>query len=159
MNKSQYDSFGRIKCKNYFIIKLRYYASPYFMKKFHKGDAIANKKHYEAAVNYNNFIRKFIEIVSERPFSYYEKEFFLNSKECAYEDIHESHGIIIEQIKGYYILMIPKEHSDIINWVKINVDIPFKILQKCEIGFGDYRPTTWKREEYRTSEELKKIIK
>lgn len=156
---NKYDSFGRIKCKNYFIIKLRYYASPYYMKKFRNGDPIANKKHYEASVNFNEFSRKFIEIVSERPYNYYEREYFLNSKECAYEDIHESHGIIFDQAKAYYVLMIPKEYTDIINWVKNNVNIPFKIVKKTELGFCDFRPTTWKREEYKTTDEIKEMLK
>ena len=34
--------------KNYNIIKLRYYTSDYYLKKFHEGDIVAIRKHYEA---------------------------------------------------------------------------------------------------------------
>ena len=98
-----------LKCNDYFIIKIRCYASKYYMKKFISSNSIAQKKQWEAAENYNNFYWKFIKRVTGNKMEHYFWKYMLNSKDCAQEEIHETHGIIIVNGEGYYTYFIPKK--------------------------------------------------
>jgi len=119
------------------------------MKKFISSNSIAQKKQWEAAENYNNFYWKFIKRVTGNKMEHYFWKYMLNSKDCAQEEIHETHGIIIVNGEGYYTYFIPKKNNNIklINWVEDNLINKYRILRKTNIGFMGTEPTTWQRED------------
>lgn len=121
-----------LKCEDYFIIKVRFYASRYYLKKFHNDEPIGIKKHWEAAKNHTEFFWNFIEKVTKKSHEDYINEYFFSSKECAIEEIHEVYGIIIVEGEGYYKYFIPRNDSnlELVEWIKINCKNSFKILKK-----------------------------
>lgn len=135
----------QLKCEDYFIVKIRYYASKYYLKKFHNNDVIGLKKHHEAAKNHTDFFWAFIEKVAGKQ-DYFEK-YYYNIKECVLEEIHETYGIIIIQEEGFYKYFIPKnnKNSKLIDWMVENIKNPFVILRKTYIGYMDTTPSTFYR--------------
>lgn len=152
------EDWGRLKCNDHFIIKLRYYASEYYLKLFHDGNPIGRQKHSEAARDYHIFFWNFITRVTEKEEMYFHKHYFMHATECAIEEIFETHGIYISQCEGHYTYFIPKRHIEIIKWVKDNVNIPCTPLKKTRVGIIKTTPDTWRREEYKTEEELFKKL-
>jgi hypothetical protein len=153
--------WGRLKCNEHFIIKLRYYASEHFLKLMHSdgaSSAIGRQKHMEATRDYHTFFWNFITRVTEKPDMYFHKHYFMHATECAIEEIYETHGIYISQREGHYYYFIPKKHTEIIQWVKDNVNIPCTPLKKTTVGIIKLVPDTWRREEYKTEEELFKKL-
>jgi len=120
--------------KDYNIIKLRYYASDYYLKKFHKGDIVGIKKHYEAAGKHLDFFWKFVEYLNGKTIKDYNEEYGFNSVGCAVEEINETHGIIRLNNEKWYTYLIPKDKVEIYEWIKNNInDIPFKELKVVRI--------------------------
>lgn len=154
---------NQIKCKDYYIVKVRYYASPYYLKQFHEGKSKGIKKHHEAASKHSEFYWAFMERASGKNSDHFFKEFCLGARECATEEINETHGIIILFGEGWVTYLIPKDkNSDLFDWVKSEVksrEIPNKIVGKVQLGWGDYSPTTWQRENYKTPEKYAELFK
>jgi len=73
----------------------------------------------------------------------------LNANDCAKEEIHETHGIIIVNNESYYTYFIPKNKQNIklVNWVEDNLINKYRILRKTSVGYMDTTPTTWRRED------------
>ncbi len=140
-----------MKSSDYYIIKLRYYTTKYYLKKFHQGDSVANKKHYDAAKKHGDFFWKFIEFVSGQTSQDVYTKYFTGSRECITEEIFETHGIIISNGEGWYTYLIPKDSVDIIKWINDNVgDIPHKEIKKYNMWwYENYLPSSLHRDMYR----------
>jgi hypothetical protein len=132
----------KLKCEDYFIIKIRYYASKYYLNRFHNNDVIGLKKQYEAAQKHTKFFWDFVEHIAGKQ-NYYEK-YYYNTKECVLEEIHETHGIIIRQEEVFYKYFIPKNDNnlELISWMEENIKNPYAVLRKTYIGFIDTTPST-----------------
>jgi hypothetical protein len=135
----------KLKCEDYFIIKIRYYASEYYLNKFHNNDVAGLIKQREAAENHTKFFWDFIEKIAGKQ-NYYEK-YYYNIKECVLEEIHETYGIIIIEGEVYYKYFIPKnnKNSQLIDWMVENIKNPFAVLRKTNVGFRDTTPSNFYR--------------
>ena len=153
----------QIQCKDYHIFKVRYYASPYYLKQFHERKSKGIKKHHEAAQKHHDFYWAFIEKATGKNSDHFFKEFSLGARECATEEINETHGIVILFGEGWVTYLIPKDkNSDLFDWMNLELEsrkIPNKIVSKVQLGWGDYSPTTWQREHYKTPEKHAKLFK
>ena len=154
---------NQIQCKDYHIVKVRYYASPYYLKQFHEGKIKGVKKHSEAASKHSEFYWSFIEKATGKSDDYFYKEFCFGARECATEEINETHGMIILFGEGWVTYLIPKDkNQDLFNWMISELEsrkIPNKIVTRIFLGWGDYSPTTWMRERYKTTEKYAKLFK
>lgn len=121
-----------LKCEDYFIIKVRFYASRYYLKKFYNNESIGRQKHWEAAKNHTEFFWNFIEKVTGTLSDKYYEKYMFNAKECVIEELNETYGIIIVEGEGYYKYFIPKNDSnlELVEWVKKNIKNPYKVLKK-----------------------------
>lgn len=153
----------QIQCKDYYIVKVRYYASPYYLKRFHEGKSIGLTKHHEAALKHNGFYWSFMERVTGKSDKKFFNEFCFGARECAAEEINETHGIIILHGEGWVTYLLPKEkNSDLFDWMNLELksrEVPNKIVSKIQLGWGDYSPTTWMRERYKTPEKYAELFK
>jgi len=136
--------------KDYNIIKLRYYTSKYYLKKFHENDTIAIKKQFEAAKKHLDFFWKFVEFLNNKTIENYVKDYGVSAAaECAVEEINETHGIIRVDNEGWYTYLVPKDKPEIYEWIKNNIDgIPYKELKNVRILWYFYKPSTRKRDLY-----------
>lgn len=139
---------NKYKSKNYFIIKIRCHASDYYLDKFHKNEDIGIKKQWEAANKNTEFYWKFVECVTKKQDKWFYKMYGFGGKECAEEEMLEQYGILICSSRNYNYFHIPKQMTDISDWMIENLtDIPYKILQKTTfLQEHLLQPTTWQRE-------------
>lgn len=139
-----------IKCKNFYIIKICYYADKHLSRKY--DDKIFNDKkvraqHYERVKQYNEFKWKFIEHITKETQKYWYFNYMIESDKCAFEQIYEQYGIISEVCaEGWYYYYIPKDLPDIIECMKDNLSNPYKILKKCKHIPMKETNLTWQRE-------------
>ncbi len=144
--------FDNPKCSDYFIIKLRFYASDHYMRLMRKGNRNGYIKHMLASRNYYTFFWKFIEKVTDKKYEYFSNNYFLHEVESSIEEIRETHDIYHSQTsKGYHTFFIPRKYKDIVNWVKASVNIPNTILDKSSIRIVKLKPNTHIREGYKTN--------
>lgn len=101
---------------DYFHIKLRSYASPYMLNKFHKGDLNANKAQMDAARKIVDFFWKLVEEVTGHDSSYYYLTYKGFGKEYAVADLYHKSGICIAGGEGWYYYIIPKQDKKLIKW-------------------------------------------
>ena len=123
---------NNFKCKNYHIIKIRYYASEYLLKK-HYNDPDHNKKHLptqhmDRAKRYTEFFWEFFYHVTGIEKRDWHFKYSLESRECAYDELQEKFGILQSDAECEVILLIPKEKEEIFEWIKSNVNLPYKIV-------------------------------
>ncbi len=144
---------AKSKSGSYFIIKLRSYASPYYLKLWHeKNSSIGLKKHMEACQKSNDFFVKLFEHVTGQ--DYYEEHtprYFLGAKECAIEILESDFNIILSPGEGWFEYLIPKNNPQLFQWILDNKgDIPFKITKRSNIDLYFHQPTTWRREQFKS---------
>lgn len=121
-----------INCSDYFIFKLRYYADKRILDRF----GPSHTQHYERAKLSHEFLWALVEKVTNKKEEYWHQEYIFNSVECALEEIAETHGIHRWVFRdAYYTYFIPKEHIEIIEWIKLNIKSPYKILKKSSSGY------------------------
>jgi len=122
------------KCKDYYIIKICYYADKNLNRNYkYKDDPVVKKQHWERAKQYNKFKWEFIEHLTNKSQSYWFNDYMWETDMCAFEEIYEKYGIISQICaEGWYYYYIPKELSEVIEWMKNNLVNPYKILQKCK---------------------------
>lgn len=138
--------------KDFYIVKIRYYTSDYLLKKFHQS-TVSRKKHAEEGKNHLDFFWLFIEKVTGKNHSYFNDLYFLNSRECAIEYIHESHGVYIIQNEVWYTYLIPKENnSELFFWMKINIKNKYTTPTRTHNWWVNREPQTWKREIFKMEE-------
>ena len=140
--------------KDYFIIRVRYYASEYLMKKQHEQGSHP-KQQWERAEQINKLYWDFITFVTKKEHEWWLLEYPHWAKECAIEEMEDNFGIVISDREGNYVFLIPKRHTHIIDWFKTNIDkykLPNKILTKLQgISFigsrHSYMDLKWHRNE------------
>lgn len=129
-----------VTSKTHFLINIRYHASEYYMKKFDEEDNhIAHKKHMKAAQKYQEFkwefAKKFLNIKQDEFTTTY--GFSFNS-ECFDEEIKEKTGVEIFCASPVYTWCIPKNRTDIFNWIVKRLAfklITHKVLKKTRGTF------------------------
>ena len=131
-----------IKCKDYFIFKLRYYADKRVLDRF----GPSHPQHWERAKLSNEFFWDFFEKVSGKNMRDYHREYMLDTVKCAKEELEETHGIYRFQLSdAYYTYLIPKIYPEIFEWVLLNIKSPHKILQRASVGFVNKQTSNYER--------------
>lgn len=116
--------------KNYFKVKIRYYADKKLLDRSRGGNLPA--QHRERAALYNDFFWKFVEKVTGKTNLEFHDIYMFGATECAHEEMEQTHGIVIKLFEdGYYTYYIPNNHLEIIEWVKLNVKSPYKVLKRA----------------------------
>lgn len=138
----------QIKCEDYFIIKVRYYASDYILKKWRYNNDHTPKQHWERAVASGELFWALSEYVTGKSQEQYGNEYFLDLKHWAQEDLKEVHGIFIDEGGKCFNYMIPKNKVNVYNWLinylKETDKLPFKEVKKIRLGYYDMRlPSYW----------------
>lgn len=119
----------KFNCKDYYIIKIRVYASKYLLDKSDKNNLPLPEQHSERAMQYHVFFwqlfEKFIGITQRD----WRLKYFGDGLSCAYEELEERFGILQSDAEGERIFIIPKEHEEIFEWIKENVNLPYKVIK------------------------------
>lgn len=107
-----------MKCEDYNIIKILYYADKNMMKFFHDANHPRHieslKKHYARAESYLEFKWKFINKVTEIDEKLWHQDYGMFADECAFEYMQEKFGIICEETRdGWRTFLIPKKYSEL----------------------------------------------
>jgi hypothetical protein len=143
--------------KKYFIIKLRQYASEYHLERWLKfNDNKGHLKHIEACKKHQVFFEKLYEHLTGNKYNDLFYEYGFSIKDCASEIIESDYGILLPRGEGWQKYLIPKDNQELIDWFMDNKgDIPFKILKKTNIWLKQHEPSTYWRDTFRLSEEMK----
>lgn len=139
------------KPKDFNIFRIRYYADKVNVRKaifLQDDDLEQHKQHHERAEDYNNLFWQMVEKVTSIPHEQWAIKYFLSARECAIEELWDKHDILIPQTEEYFYWFIPKENTELTNWIQLNCKLPFKIIKRCEYSSClDRKKTTWQREE------------
>lgn len=120
------------KCKDYIVFKVRCYASEYMLNKY--GPSCSQHQH--RAKQNGEFFWKFFEFTTKKNSQTFIKDHMCFTSESAIEELEYDHNILRQDREGSKIYFIPVEKTEIIAWVKNNLNsLPFKILKKTFIGF------------------------
>lgn len=127
-----------MKCDDYVIIRLRYYADASVLNKHYKKPDSEKlqlpKQHYTRAEAHNAFFWSFIERVTGKDDKFWYVEFYFDAWDCVKDEIQETHGILISEGEGWNTYFIPKKHIDIIGWFVANINVPARIIRKSNLG-------------------------
>lgn len=111
-----------IKAKDFYIIRLRIYASPYLLKKHYASTTEGlPKQHHERIKTYIDFNWKFVEKITGKPMSWWYSEYMMNTVDCAKEHIADKEGIFFSDREAYKYYLIPKIRKDLYDWFLENV--------------------------------------
>lgn len=122
----------KIKCKDYFIFKLRYCADRRILDRF----GPSHPQHWERAELSIEFFWNFVERVTGKKQSYWYDEYMTFTQECATEELATDYGIFRFLLSaGCYTYFIPLKYKEIIDWVVPNIRSPYKIIKKASVGF------------------------
>ena len=123
---------NKFKCKNYYIIKIRYYASKYLLDKYYNdpnhNEKPLPKQHHERAKIYTYFFWKFFNHVTGIEDKDWYLKYSFESRECAKDELQDKFGILQSDAESEMIFLIPKDKEEIFKWVKENVNLPYKIV-------------------------------
>ena len=143
-----------IKCSDYFIVKLRYYADEKVLKKHYADPNHANlplpKQHRDRARDYYAFFWVFVERVTGKSSKYWWYQFMTDASGCVRDEIQDRYGILISDTEGWVVYMIPKKHKDLFDWVIQNATVPYKEMKKVNLGawsWSGLEANTWRRED------------
>ena len=130
------------KCTDYHIIKVRIYASKYLLAKHYNDDNNNNKplpkQHWERAQQYTKFFWQFFTYVTGINNKDWYSKYMFDARECAFEELQDKYGILSSDAEAERIFLIPKGKEDILEWVKNNVELPYKIVSKIPVPFKFY---------------------
>lgn len=130
---------NKLKCKDYFIFKLRYYADKKILDKWHTTFSHVPKQHMERARLSNDFFWNLIEKITGKNKNEWYSTYMFDTNDCALEAMEETHGIYRWLLtEGYYTYFVPKQHTEIIEWVKLNIKSPYKILKRSSTGYVEF---------------------
>lgn len=130
----------RIKCKDYFIIKIRVYADEKILDEWHKGNTVGvPKQHTERSKAHSEFFWQLVEKVTNKERKYWFLEYGLDAREAMTEELADTYDIQILGRESERTFMIPKTSPEIFEWVKNNVTNPSKVLKKTLLGFWAYK--------------------
>jgi hypothetical protein len=143
----EFKTNGRIRCKDYFIIKIRYYADEKLLSKCRDNMPLP-QEHHDRAKEWNEFFWKFVERVTKTTQKEWRHKYLFDTRECAIEEIFELHGIFLQDNEGWENILVPISNTEIIEWIRENNKLPFKVPQKINLGSYRYRGNieTWQRE-------------
>lgn len=114
--------------KQYTILKIRYYADGINVRKgIFTDDNKTNVQHYERAKLYVELFWNMVFKVTGKKMIDYTFGF---NREQAIEELTTKHGIVIPEGEEYYYWHIPIENTELIEWVKTECKLPFKILKR-----------------------------
>jgi hypothetical protein len=128
-----------IKCKDYFIIKLRTYADAKLLQ-LYRGSGSLPAQHHDRAKAYNDFWWKFVEEVTKKDMKFWHREYFLDATDCVKDDLREKFGILINNGEGWTTLLIPKNMPNLMTWVESNTQLPMKLVTKTNIQYWEWTP-------------------
>jgi hypothetical protein len=140
-----------IRCKDYHIIRVRYYADQKLLDKHHKEtpNGPYPKQHHDRAKSYYAFKMALIKHVTgfdqQALFDMYQ----FGTVDCGLEDMEEMSGIRYSSGEGWDTFMIPKERTDLIEWFHQNLtENPFRVMKVIRMGYQKYRefPSRFKRD-------------
>lgn len=120
------------KSSDYYIIKIKIYASKYLLDKYYNDENKDNKsfpkQHWERAQQYTAFFWElFTHVTGIKPNDWHSKYFF-DSRECAFEELQDKYGILSSDAESQRIFLIPKDRKDIFDWIKDNVKLPYNVV-------------------------------
>jgi len=123
---------NKFKCKDYHIIKIRYYASEYLLKK-HFSDSDTTKtclpeQHRERAKRYTKFFWEFFYHVTGIESKDMYLKYSFDARDCAYDELQEKFGILQSDAESEVIFLIPKGKEEIFEWIKENVKLPYNVV-------------------------------
>lgn len=122
-----------MKCKDYFILKIRYYADEKLLKKWRVTQGPLPLQHMERAQAYNEFQWKAVEFITGKKNQYFFFHYPLSTKDCALEELEDDFGIHICRNEAHDHWLIPKSRPDILEWCVQNLpNNPFKVLKKMK---------------------------
>ena len=137
-----------MKCKDYNIIKIRYYASDYLLKKWHATDGRMPKQHWDRAEACVALFWNIFEHVTTIKRLDWLDEYRFDARNCAQDELEEKYGIRIHNTEGSYVFFIPKSNPEIFQYIKNNCTLPYKVLTRARLGAFSYiRDLTWRRKE------------
>lgn len=142
----------QVKSKDYYIIKVRCYASPYYLKLFHSKDedksTLGRMKQMDAGQADYKFFWGFIKQLTGKSEKEFQELYWFDARDCACEEIKETYGVLVthnESCNRYYLPKNETNH-EVFQWMQKNAPNTFKVLKKTYVTFLDSTPTTWKRE-------------
>lgn len=127
-----------VKCKDYFIIKVKFY--DYKNK--------SAKLQWENAQEVNKFEWKLLEHVTGQTQTWWIWTHMMSAQECAYEEMDDKHGLLTRGSEDYKTFLVPKDKPELAEWIQKNCPFKYKVLQKTRLGWF-HDSTTWKREDAR----------
>lgn len=129
-----------VKCKDYAIFRVNYYADRDKSGVINITDTKVLRQHHERVKTFHDFCWKLIEKLTGKPMSFWIYEFAMHeTRSCALEYIWEHHGIMTaDQTDGIMLFMVPKEQTELIEWIKSNVKNPFTMPKKTDIRVFDH---------------------
>ena len=143
--------------KDFTIFKIRYYADGINVRKgiFSDSNNTEQKRqHWERAKEYNSFFWTMVEKATGHPMVYWATQYFMSASECAREELFDRHTIYIPECEEHYYWFIPNSKTELIEWVKTNCQLPYKIVKRCSYSSNlNNEKTTWRRKQ---AEEFRK---
>ena len=127
-----------IKCKDYYIVKVK-------SNIYVKDDNVGNM---ERAKAFNYFRWSVAVYVTGKDRSWWNWTHMMDSLECAYEEMDEKHGVLTIEHSKHLTFLIPKDNTELFEWLKEECSFDYKVLKKTELGWV-IDPTTWRREQSR----------
>jgi hypothetical protein len=127
-----------IKCKDYFIIKV----------KFRDNKNKSNKFQWENAKKVGDFKWKLIEHVTGQTHTWWIWTHMMSSIECAFEEMDDKHGLLTLETGGYVTFLVPKNKPELAEWIQENCPFEYKVLKKTWLGWF-HDATTWQRDRAR----------
>lgn len=144
--------------QNVFVIKLRKYASPYYLKLWHeKNNHIGHLKHIEAGKRHFEFFIKLYEHVTKTKYDDLFFEYAFSMADCAKEILESDYQILQFEGEAYTTYVFDKDNSELISFFMDNItEIPYKIMKRSRYWMWYDKPqTTYLRDLFRLDPERK----
>jgi len=135
-----------MKQSDYNIIKVRYYASDYLLKKWHDGGE-QPRQHWDRALHINKLFWDFVKLITGKEHEYFMYKWMLDTKDCVIEYLFENYNIIIDNKEKYYFFFLPKSMEKEFEWIQKNSKAPYKILKRKSVEHYSRCITNWRRED------------
>jgi len=125
---------NKIKCKDFFIIKVLNYADKKILTKWHIEGGPMPTQHRERAEMDYHLYSEFVKYVTGRSLDEWRPTYHYDTMNCVSEEIYEHYGIIIQDNEGYRTFLIPIGNTKCINWITKHIKAPYRIVQKIVLG-------------------------
>ena len=137
-----------VKCKDYFLIKVKFY------------DYKTKVNRMEKAQKASEFKWKLIEHVTGHTNKWWIWTPMMSALECAFEEMDDKYGLLTTRLGEYTTFLVPKDNPELAEWIQENCDFEYKVLKKTYLGWF-HDATTWQRDRARefTKEQISGILK